>query len=458
MKSLKLIIVFLFMLFVPIFSNSQDHGVTDVHDKDNVLPVRKQLEVMQGWLKWRLDNILPALMRREEIDMWLIINRGEYNRDPLSPSFYGINGTSWGGTGTIIFHDNGGEDRIERFSIGGGDLYEPITKDWDADQFEVLADFIKKRNPKKIGINVSSGLFWDFADGLTAHSKESLEKALGPELSSRLVSAERLCIGWLETRSPQELNAYRHICGVAHDIFAEFFSNKVIIPDVTTTDDVIWWIRQKFIELGVGTWFQPIISIQRYVNGKVKFLRKEAFSTEKENKDANIIRRGDLLHCDIGIVYLGLCTDNQQNAYVCKIGEDDAPEGLKDALRGANKLQDIFMKEFKEGRTGNEIFHAAIEKAKKAGLDPSIYTHPLGYHGHGAGPIMGMIIKQKSIPIYGEYPLYLNTCHSIELHVMHEVPEWGNQKVRMAVEEDAAFTKEGCKFIDGRQTKLYLIK
>jgi Xaa-Pro aminopeptidase len=357
----------------------------------------------------------------------------------------------YGGSGTVVFHDLGGESGVERFATGMNNLYKPLPQDRNKDQVETLSDFIKERNPTKIGINMSSHRYWSFADGITASYKEKLERALGSELSSRLVSAERLCIGWLETRSPQELSAYRYICGIAHDLFADFFSNRVIIPDVTTSDDVIWWIRQKFVELGVGSWFNPFMTVQRYEDGKVIFV-------EGKTHDEKIIRRGDLLHCDLGIVYLGLCTDTQQNAYVCKIGEDDAPEGLKEALRHGNKLQDILMKEFKAGRTGNEIFLIAIEKAKNAGLNPSIYSHPLGIHGHGAGSVIGLYRKQEPVPIFGDYPLYLNTCHSIELNVMYNVPEWGNQEVRMALEEDAAFTDEGCNFIDGRQTKLYLIR
>ena len=456
-KFLKVFSIFLLLVFIT-NSYSQDIGVTAVQDIKNILPLQKQLKIMEQWLEWRLDNIIPDLMRREGIDMWLIISSGEYNRDPVGITLFGLNGISFGGTGTVLFHNRGEELGIERFSSRGGKLYKPMPRDRSRDQFESLAEFIKERNPKKIGINMATHRYWSFADGLTASSKEKLEKALGPEFSSRLVSAEHLCIGWLETRSPQELSIYRHICGVAHDIIAEFYSNRVIIPDVTTLEDVSIWLRQKYISLGVDAWFGGGITIQRYEDGVVKNISRRRSGSDNKTKIDTVIRRGDLLHCDIGIVYLGLCTDTQENAYVCKIGEDEAPEGLKEALRTGNRLQDIFMNEFKTGRTGNDIFLAAINKAKEEISKPSIYTHPLGYHGHAAGTFIGLISKQEPIPIVGDYPLYLNTCHSIELNVKCSISEWGNQEVRMALEEDAAFTKEGCKFIDGRQTKLYLIK
>lgn len=441
----------LFLLISPL--RSQDGGMTAGKDAKNILPLRRQLKIMEECLAWRLDNIIPVLMRREGIDMWLTISSGEYARDPIGPSLFGANGISSGGTGTVVFHDRGPELGVERFSTGRGGLYKSLPADSKVDPFENLAKFIRERNPKKIGINTSKTKYWSFADGISATSKERLVAALGTEYSSRLVSAERLCVGWLETRSPQELSLYRHICGVAHDLIAEYFSNKVIIPDVTTTDEACSWLGQKFVELGLGSWFGTYITTQRYADGKVKFLRSGSPGSGNEN----VIRRGDLIHCDVGIVYLGLCTDNQQNAYVCRIGENDAPEGLKEALRRANRVQDISMNEFQEGKTGNDVFLVSLEKTKKEELNASIYTHPLGYHGHAAGPFIGFISRQEPTPGVGEYPIYLNTCYSIELHVMTKVPEWGNQEVRMALEEDSVFAIDGCKFIDGRQTRLFLI-
>jgi Xaa-Pro aminopeptidase len=272
-----------------------------------------------------------------------------------------------------------------------------------------------------------------------------LENALGPEYSSRFVSAERLCLGWLETRSPQELSAYRYICRIARSIIAEFFSNKVIIPDITTTDDVVWWIRERLTDLGLGTWFQPAIYIQRN--------KKEIY---KQDDSPAVIRRGDLLSCDFGIYYLGLCTDMQLSAYVCRMGEDDAPQGIKDALKKAARVAEILINEFREGMTGNEIATLAVKKAEAEGLRPLIYTHALGYHGHAAGSqINSRNIDSRSL---GEYPLHLNTVYAIEFSNSSNVPEWDNQNVSINYEDDAVYTAQGCKFIIGHQTELFLIK
>jgi len=428
-------------------SYSQNIGTTAVQDIDNILPEKDRAKVMNEILEWRLDHIIPDLMRREGIDMWLIICR-EYNEDPVYLTMVPEPTMAARRLSILIFHDKGEKEGVERLTgsfYGMGRWYKSIFTDQSKDQLEVLADYIKKNDIKKIGINESET--WAFGDGLSASFKASLVKALGPEYSSRLVSAENLCVGWLETRGPQELSLYRHICGIAHDIIAEFFSNQVIVPDATTTEDVVWWIRQRITGLGLEPWFHPSVSIQRS--------KKDA---ELYKDNPQVIRRGDLLHCDVGIVHLGLCTDTQQNAYVCRIGENDAPEGLKEALHRGNRLQDIVMEEHSVGRTGNEVLRSSIEKAKAEGLSPSVYCHPLGVHGHAAGFVVGLWNRQDGVPVRGDYPLYHNTCYAIEMNNRYTVPEWEDQEIRMGLEEGGVFTTDGCKFIDGRQTKLFLIK
>jgi len=275
-------------------------------------------------------------------------------------------------------------------------------------------------------------------------NKAALIKALGPELSKRLVSAERLAVGWLERRTPEELEVYSRIVAVAHSIIAEAFSDKVITPGATTTEDVVWWMRDRIAALKLATWFQPSISVQRPKTSLFK--------------DSDVIHRGDMLHCDMGIVYLGLCTDTQQLAYVLREGETDAPKGLKEGLAQGNRLQDILVAEFREGRSGNEILSAALKKAKESGLRPSIYTHPLGVHGHAAGPTIGLWDRQDGVPGAGDYPLFTETCYSIELNIMAAVPEWDGQDVQFALEQDAAFEPHGARFLDVRQTNFLLIR
>jgi Xaa-Pro aminopeptidase len=429
---------------------SEDLGVACVDDSFNILPLRERAEVINEWLRWRLDNIIPKLMRREGIDMWLIINR-EYNEDPVymtmvpEPTMYARR------TSILMFVDRGEEKGVERLSgsyYGMRGWYEGTWTDKSRKQFESLAEVIRGIDPKKIGIDVSPT--WRFGDGLTATLKEKLEAALGPGLSSRFVSAENLCVGWLETRSPMEIGVYRHICGIAHDIIREFFSNRIITPGITTTQDVVWWIRQKILDLGLETWFQPSISIQRH----------EALA-QKYKDNPRVIQRGDLVHCDVGIRYLRLCTDMQWQAYVCHAWEDDAPEGIKEALRRANEVGRIFLGEFKEGRSGGEIKDLTMRKATEAGLRPLLYSHPLGFHGHAAGPPMDarpVTSAPEGIEANMRYPLYPATAYAIEFSATTSVPEWDGQDVRIGFEEDALFVDGIARFIDGYQKKLLLIK
>jgi Xaa-Pro aminopeptidase len=419
-------------------------------DSRNILPERERARLMDEWLRWRLENILPELMRREGIDLWLVMSN---EPDPGPVYFTLLPATSLYvvRTSILMFHDRGRELGIERLSggsIGNRDGYQPTWLDKkNKTQFESLAEVIKKMNPKRIGIETSP--LWGYGDHLTAGLKDKLVEALGPEFSRRLVSADRLCVGWLETRSPQELSVYRHIGGISHDLIADFFSNKVIVPDVTTTEDVEWWFRQRVRDLGLDPWFHPSIDIIRS--------RKE----EARYKDKDVIRRGDLLHCDIGIKYLGLHTDMQWSAYVLATGETDAPQGLKEALANANRVADILMAEFREGRTGNEIVDAAMKKGEAEGLRPLIYTHPIGVYGHAAGPPIDARAAESAPEgsrRRGEYPLHLNTMFSIEFSATAKVPEWDNQDVRIGFEDDAIFSSQGCRFVDGRQRTLLLIR
>ena len=438
------------LFFIMIISCFQDYGVATVTDSYNVFPEKDRAQVMNDWLKWRLDNILTDLMRKQGIDMWLVINR-EWNEDPVFFTLVPEPIMASPGCVVLIFHDRGKELGVERLSCSPHGVEGGYKETWTTrkkTQFEALADVIKTCNPKKIGINVSSR--WGYGDGLTASLKEDLVRALGEEYSSRLVSAGDLCVRWLETRSPQELGIYRYICGIAHDIISEFYSNKVIAPDITTTDEVVWWIRQRITDLGLDTWFQPSISIQRY--------EKEDNKYEGERK---VIRRGDLLHCDLGIKYLGLCTDMQWQAYVCKIDEDNAPPGLREALDRVNRVAEILMSEFKEGKAGRDIANAAMSKAEAEGLKPLIYTHPAGVHGHGAGCTINAVSPEKQDErnvLRWDYPLYANTVYAIELSSTTSVPEWDNQNVRIGFEETAVFSKDGCKYADGHQMTYYLVK
>lgn len=407
-----------------------------------ILTLRQQAAVYNDWLKIRLERILPELMRQEGFDMWLVICR-ENNEDPVFSSLVPFTNLYASRTSMLVFFDRGAEG-VERLTVsrsGIGTFYKSVWEPEKVDQWVRLAQIVKERNPKKIGINRSDT--FNYGDGISASLERKLMAALPVDMASRVQSAERLAVRWLERRSPEELEVYPQIVAIAHRIIAEAFSRAVIQPGITTTDDVVWWMRERTRQLGMTNWFQPSVDVQRPKTSPYK---------------ENVIHRGDLLHCDFGITYLRLCTDTQRMAYVAKDGEADPPRGLKDAFAQGNRLQDVLLAEMKSGRTGNEILVAALQRAKGDGLRPSIYTHPLGVHGHAAGPIIGLWDRQDGVPGLGDYPLFEDTVHSIELNVTVAVPEWGGQDVRIPLEQDASFTKAGARFLDQRQTELIVIR
>jgi Xaa-Pro aminopeptidase len=415
-----------------------------------VLDLKKQGEIRDQWLEERVETVLPQLMDRSGIDMWILISK-EYNEDAVLKTMLPSSWLSARRTTMLVIYKNG--DQMETLACARYDVGAVFKKAWDKeqepDQWKRLAEIIAERDPQKIGVNKSEN--FGLADGLSATHNDLLMAALSEEYQQRVVSAEELAIGWLETRTANEMVVYRQIMRIAHEIIAEGFSEAVIQPGITTTDDVVWYYRERIRELGLTAWFHPTVDVQRADPGEGDSNR--SFS---RRPDAAVIQPGDLVHCDFGITYLGLNTDTQENAYILKAGETDAPAYLKQAFNKGLETMDFLTNEFTTGRTGNEILADALRKAKEAGLKPTIYTHPIGYHGHGAGPTIGLWDQQGGVPGKGDYPMYPNTAYSIELNTRVFLPQW-DKEIRVMMEEDAFFDGDKVEYIDGRATSLMLI-
>lgn len=429
---------------------------TSVSAQNSYFPVtlnmKERAGLMDAWLEERVETVLPEIMRRSGIDMWLIIAR-EYNEDPVIKTMLPATWQSARRTTILAVYDPGEGKSLETFGISRYNTGEIFKTIWDResqpDQWKALAEMIASMDPQKIGINKSRT--FALADGLSATHYDQLMEVLPKKYQSRVVGAEAIAVGWLETRTNSEMIVYQNIVRMAHQIIAEGFSEQVIQPGVTTTDDVRWWYRDRIRQLGFTAWFHPSVSIQR-ADLEV-FDHLTAFS---EGWNPKTILPGDLLHVDLGITYLRLNTDTQQHAYVLKPGENAAPEYLKAALKKANRVQDIFTSQFKTGLTGNEILSAALNQCQEEGIKASIYTHPLGYHGHAAGPTIGLWDQQDGVPGQGDYLLYKNTAFAIELNASTFLEEW-NKEIRIMLEEDAFFDGDTVRYIDGRQTELMLI-
>ncbi|MCA6078038.1 M24 family metallopeptidase [Fulvivirga sedimenti] len=418
-----------------------------------ILPMKERARVIDEILDERIKTVLPDIMRKNDLDMWVIISR-EYNEDPVIKTFLPSTWLAARRRTILVIYDPGEGKDLETLAVARYDVGTMFKKSWDKeqqpDQWARLVEIINERNPSRIGVNTSEN--YGHADGMASTDLEIFRERLGKKYAQRIVSAEKVAVGWLETRSATELVIYGNVCSIAHQIIKEAFSSEVIHPGITTTDDVVWWLRDRIRSLGLVTWFHPTVSIQRADPESFDHLR--SFSNRPDNQ---VIQPGDLLHVDFGITYLRLNTDTQQHAYVLRPGENEAPEYLKKALDRGNRLQDIFTNNFSEGKTGNEILKESREQAIAEGIKPSIYSHPIGFHGHAAGTTLGMWDSQEGVPYTGDYPLHVNTAYAIELNAATYIEEW-KKEIRIMLEEDAFFLQEGVRYIDGRQTELILIR
>jgi Xaa-Pro aminopeptidase len=419
----------------------------------SILKERDRAVVKDELLEDRFTNLLPALMDKAGIDMWILIAR-EYNEDPILKTMLPATWLNARRRTIIVFYRNAAKNTLERLAVARYDIGKSIQSAWDKEkepnQWKALAEIIKERNPNKIGINTST--HFALADGLVKTDYDELVENLPSELSTKLVSAEKLGIAWIETRTEKELALFRELVKITHDIIDEAFSEKTIIPGVTSTEDVVWFMRQKVTDLGLETWFHPTIDVQR--DNEALKSHIESFS---KSKDEKIIQKGDLLHCDFGITYIGLNTDCQQHAYVLQEDENEVPIFLKEAFKKGNRVQDILTSTMKSGKTGNEILLASLAKGKEEGLRPSIYTHPLGKYGHSAGTTIGMWDSQGGVPFNGDYPLQKNTAYAIELNTTVFIEEW-NKDIRIMLEEAGFFGDDVFEYVNERQIAIKPIK
>jgi Xaa-Pro aminopeptidase len=424
--------------------------------------LREQAGIQQEWLALRLERVLPRLMREHGVDMWIIPVR-EYNEDPVFFSLVSPTTMAARRRTIYVFHDRGQEAGVERIAIGGtsqGGLYtvvrDPAAQEGAAagerrlaepfgpEQWTLLTPIVRDRDPATIAVNISH--VHHFSDGLTAGEWEQLQDALGPTYVARVVRAELLPVQYIEERLPEMLPAYTAMQEQVHATIAGAFSERVITPGVTTTQDVVWWLRQRTNDLGLGTWFQPSVSVQRH-------------GVSMADSANPVILRGDVLHTDYGITALGLNTDTQHMGYVLRHGETEPPAGLRAALARANRLQDILLEEMRPGRTGNQVLASALARMNDEGIEGTIYTHPIGDHGHGAGPIIGLWDRQEGVAGRGDVALRPDTWFSIELQATTPVAEWDDQPVRMALEEEARIDSDGTRrWVLGRQERFHLVR
>ena len=426
------------MLLLPVMGNGQQ-----------ILPLKERAAIIDEIQKDRLENLLPKLMDETGIDLWVLITR-EYNEDPIIKTLLPPTWLNARRQTILVFSKNKNSEGITSAAITRYPFGTLIPSIWDKEkqpnQWKALADYITSQDPKSIGINTSKA--FALADCLVKTDYDALMNVLPEIYKKRVVSSEKIAVGWVETRTAKEMEHYEDLVAITHEIIAEAFSTKVIEPGVTTTDDVVWWLREQVLSLGLKTWFHPTVDVQRAD-------KSDLYAFDNKSK-YDIIQPGDLVHCDFGISYLTLNTDCQELAYVLKPGEIQAPNFLVNALAQGNRVQDIFTSNFKEGITGNEILKISLKQGREEGLRPQIYTHPLGTFGHSAGTTLGMWDSQNGVPVTGDYPLHVNTSYAIELNTTVFIPNW-NKDIRIMLEEAGFFGEDGFRYVNKRQEKLLLI-
>ena len=422
--------------------------ITNINAQD-ILPLKERAAFINKLQKERLNKLLPQLMEKTDIDMWVLIAR-EYNEDPIIKTMLPPTWLNARRTTILVFSLDKKTKNFESVAIARYAFGDNIPSIWDKDkqpnQWEALKDYIVSKNPEKIGLNISS--YESLADGLSKYHYDQLYNVLSPKFRKKITSAEDLAIAWIETRTDLEMTVFSQLVEISSSIIREAFSTKVITPGVTSTDDVVWWMREKVLSLGLDTWFHPTVDVQRKDNS-------DLYAFDNKSK-FDIILPGDLLHCDFGISYLTLNTDTQELAYVLKPGETNAPDFLIKAFKEGTRIQDIFTNNFKQGLTGNEILKRSLEQGKSEGLRPSIYTHPLGTYGHSAGTTIGMWDSQGGVPFTGDYPLQYNTAYAIELNTTVYIEEW-EKDIRIMLEVPGFFGENGFRYINGRLKEFLLV-
>ena len=432
--------------------------------------LREQAAIQQRWLERRMTTVLPALMRKHRVDFWVIPMR-EYNEDPVFSSI--VSPTTFAARRRTIYvffdkcaaagtADPGDGSCIERLALGGtsqGGVYKAYTAKkvidnpvggrqaelWGDAQWLLLKEVVEERNPRVIAIDVSRT--HAFSDGLTAGELEGMSEALGKKWVDRFKRAEALPLELIASRLPEEEEFYGRLTRQVHELISQLFSNQVITPGKTTTQDLVWWWRQQLNDRGLGTWFQPSVSLQRQG------------SLPETLGDNPVIQPGDVLWCDVGITALGLNTDTQHNGYVLKPGENEPPAGIRKALANSNRLQDILLEETRPGRTGNEILRASLAKLRAEGISGTMYSHPIGKNGHGAGPLIGLWDYQEGVPGRGDAVVIPSMWFSSELQTTTPVPEWGGQPLRVPQEEDFIVGADGKpRWALQRQSEYHLVK
>lgn len=446
-----LLVISSVLLLFALSSATYPQTRNSIESLPKLLSVREQKVERERWLNKRIDTMLLPLMRQQKIEMWIVTNE-EFHADPVT-AYIAPPIPYVGRRDFFIFADRGG-DKLDRLAVvrypeealrSFFEVLNPPGRDIAA----TLRRVVEERKPKTIALNMGGSR--GATNGLTHDAHKFLTETLGQDFASRFVPAAPLIVEYMDTRLPEELEHYRTAVALTDVLTQRAFSNEVITPGKTTVGDVRWWFLQQVNSLGLDVWFNPDLRVQRQNQDPGKTQQFLSVADESE-----VIQRGDVIHIDCGVNYMGLSTDWQKMGYILREGEKDAPEGLKRALMNTNKLQDVLFTHIKPGAKGFEVYDATMAEMKSLGIEAMIYSHSVGNQGHALGASIDFRRPAAGTPL--EPPFREGSYTSIELNTATAVPEWGGQKVTIMMEDDAYLTKDGMKWFRPRQTAFYLIR
>ena len=410
---------------------------------------RRRWELQRQIRLDKFEQVLPRAMRDNGIDMWIVAVK-ENHIDPLWEDL----GRGYvSGIGYYVFTDRGGE-RIERAALGpSGYLVE------QAGAYDVFAAaatlpaFVKERNPRRIGVNMSEEI--GPADGLSHTMYQHLVKTLGEPYASRLVSAERVVADFRSRRVAAEIVAFGEAAGIAIQLTERALSNEVITVGRTTLEDVAWWLQDRLLERGLGSEFDmPSV----YVTGPEGIVATSS---------PRIVQPGDVMMIDWGVQLMNFGTDVKRVAYVLKPGELAPPTSIQAAFDKALAVRDVVKKAIKPGVRADQTMKAMDAALRAAGYgviefnkpnadgktDVVYGFHPVGNTGHDIGPSL-----TTWQPLQTTFTLHPQHLFSFEYFAYTPIPEWGGKKLRMPIEDDAILMENGIQFLHPANYRLLVVK
>ena len=432
---------------------------------------KARFEMMNTIRRDKLDLVLPGAMRDNDIDVWIhVIRRGD--PDPMELDF-GVN------MGHVVFTDFGG-DRIERVLFGNrfAEIADESVYDFFGEE-EDIKDYIKKKDPKTIAVNMSDWI--TVGDGLSHTDYLNLTSMLGKKYSKILVSSENVITDFQVRRVQSEIIAFANICENQRRVMENAL--KMIKPGVTTREEIGWLAQDELSNYGIypSLFGAPMPGIL-YFGSKTK----TGVVHREESGPEYRFQRGDFISWDLGVKYMNYGTDYKRNAYILKENETHLPNGLIHAWDRGIKARKIIRKNIKIGNTARKTLSMCAKALEKSGYVYTPFTdffekdkklieslgnseksgfsidcHTVGNTGNSeisVGPSFAPFrdVSENGYSGRGHLVIQENNLFAFEYMIHTWIPEW-NRRVSINFEDNAIVTSKGVEFLYPVNEKIIVI-